>query len=100
MSFAFASRRGALLNCRLAVNGIQNASRSSDAADEPETPGVGAAAGLGSLCIRGLLRPARLGMKAGETASLEASSCKVPEPRAFASENRNFASREARVLQR
>src|SRR5664279_4875299 len=50
MPLALASRRGALLNWRLAVNGIQNASRSSGPV-AVEGAEVGAAAGFGSLCM-------------------------------------------------
>ena len=50
MSFALASMRGALLNWRLAVNGIQNAS-SLVGKGPLEGADFGAAAGLGSLCM-------------------------------------------------
>src|SRR5436190_13670695 len=97
MSFALARRRGALLNWRLAVKGIQNASRSSEPMSEPEAAGEGTA-GCGSLCIRGSPTTGPLRDEGGEGRSLEGSAKHRDEAPPFASEKARFALWQGNVL--
>ena len=98
MSLALASRRGAVLNCRLAVNGIQNASMSSVPAPGTGGDRRGRRGGVGVLVHSGSPSTGPLRDEGGKRASLEGSARTSGRALAFASENERFALRQATVL--